>query len=159
MTVHIIQQGTYKTYNHKTLQHYYSTYISCILTNKSNLECVYSVLTNQMCSASLFTHGSKILTCAAIIDFPGAKQLHVTGVKLKSNQQSVFLFCFYLFFRFFSLAIAQLWGLSARVALVDLLYKPVQTALKNAGITTQVEGCFHLWSYFKHILRHNSLLC
>jgi hypothetical protein len=78
-----------------------------------------------MCSASRFTHGSKILTCAAIIDFPGAKHLHVTGVKLKSNQQSVFCFVF-VFFVFFSLAVAlAMGGLSARVALVDLLYKLV----------------------------------
>ena len=65
-----------------------------------------------MCSASRFTHGSKILTCAAIIDFPGAKHLHVTGVKLKSNQQSVFcfVFVFFVFFVFFSLAVALAMG-------------------------------------------------
>ena len=139
------------------LQHIYR--ISCILTNKYIQNVFIQYLQTRCVLPVDLLMDQIILTCAAIIDFPGAKQLHVTGVKLKSNQQSVFLFCFYLFFRFFSLAIAQLWGLSARVALVDLLYKPVQTALKNAGITTQVEGCFHLWSYFKHILRQNSLLC
>jgi hypothetical protein len=48
-----------------------------------------------------------ILTRAAIIDFPGAKYLHVTGVNSNQNQQSVFCFGFcWFFFPFFSFSLA-----------------------------------------------------
>jgi hypothetical protein len=49
-----------------------------------------------------------ILTRAAIIDFPGAKYLHVTGgVNSNQNQQSVFCFVFcWFFFPFFSFSLA-----------------------------------------------------
>ena len=77
------------------------------------LECVYSVLTNQMCSASRFTHGSNNFhTCGhRRLSWREIFSVHVTGMNSIQNQQSVFLFCFYLFFisfffRFFFLAVA-----------------------------------------------------
>ena len=62
-----------------------------------------------MCSVSDLPMDQIILTRAAIIDFPGAKYLHVTGgVNSNQNQQSVFCFgfCWGFFLRFFPFSLA-----------------------------------------------------